>query len=155
MKTIILACILSCRTSFTCVLAFDSQLDEPGSISWLLVPDAALPPHGLPDPQQLAAAVSGGNLTGLGLLSGAGSNAPTGSIAVAAADMSVNTTVTGLQSETAYTLLLAARDAAAQAPNFMPQLRQLALVAPDVKPPAFTGAALHCHHRAPLVHVHC
>jgi hypothetical protein len=53
--------------------------------------------------------------------------------------VNASTTATDLPSQTAYVLVLAARDAA-PVPNYVPQPVQLQLVAPDVTPPTFTGA---------------
>jgi hypothetical protein len=127
--------LLQHRTSFLCSLTFTAGLNEPGSISWLLAADAALPAQlQLPSPKQLMAADGTSRM-----FANATVQPPSGSSAVNSSAASTNTTLTGLVSETAYTLVLAARDAAVPAPNYLPQLRQLQLVAPDVTPPVFTG----------------
>eukprot|EP00882_Tetradesmus_deserticola_P023451 GHRQ01025518.1.p1 GENE.GHRQ01025518.1~~GHRQ01025518.1.p1 ORF type:complete len:118 (+),score=36.36 GHRQ01025518.1:526-879(+) len=52
--------------------------------------------------------------------------------------VNASTTAADLPSQTAYVLVLAARDAA-PVPNYMLQATQLQLTAPDVTPPTFTG----------------
>jgi hypothetical protein len=52
--------------------------------------------------------------------------------------VNASTTATDLPSQTAYVLVLAARDAA-PVPNYVLQPVQLQLTAPDVTPPNFTG----------------
>jgi hypothetical protein len=76
------------------------------------------------------------NLSALLPLAG---RAPTGAIQVPRAGAGGNTTLPGLPSETNYTLLLAARDVTQPSPNYLPRLQALALAAPDVTPPVFTG----------------
>jgi hypothetical protein len=53
--------------------------------------------------------------------------------------VNASTTAVDLPSQTAYALVLAARDAA-PVPNYVLQPIQLQLIAPDVTPPNFTGA---------------
>lgn len=53
--------------------------------------------------------------------------------------VNASTTAADLPSQTAYVLVLAARDAA-PVPNYVQQPIQLQLPAPDVTPPTFTGA---------------
>jgi len=61
---------------------------------------------------------------------------PTGTAQVQAPSAAANAAVPGLASETVYTLVLAARDAAPQA-NYIPAVVLLQLAAPDVRPPVF------------------
>lgn len=121
-----------------CSLAFSVSLNEAGSIAWAL-PMAANTSL-LPSPQQLLGAADPSQL----FLPG---STPKGSAQVPAAAALANATVVGLASQTAYTLVLSARDAAS-APNYIPVLVTVQLAAPDVRPPTFTGgrstAPHHC-----------
>lgn len=123
------------RTSYLCSLTFATRLNEPGNILWALLPYAQLPAS-LPTLQQVFNRSS--NISAV--LPGA---VATGSLA----STDTNTTVAGVGSDTVFVLVLAARDAAKAAdgspqPNYMPMLTQLALTAPDVTPPVFTGKLL-------------
>jgi hypothetical protein len=138
-------CLPFCfRTSYLCSMTFSVGLNEPGSIAWAL-PMAANTSM-LPTPQQLLGAVDPSQF----FLPG---STPKGSAQVPAAAALPNATVVSLASQTAYTLVLSARDAA-PALNYIPSLVTVQLTAPDVRPPAFTGGAkqaaqgftLHAHH---------
>lgn len=89
-------------------------------------------PLQLPSTQQLMAASSTSQLFPAG-------QPVSGNMVLPRAAVPANATLQGLPSETAYSLLLAARDTAQPQANYVPALTQLCLVAPDVKPPVFTG----------------
>lgn len=120
------------RTNFMCSIAFSARLNEPGSIAWVL-PLAANASNGsaLPTPEEMLGAADASRF----FLAG---DTPTGSMQAAVASALQNATLTGLASDTAYTLVLSARDAA-PLPNYIPEVMLLQLVAPDVRPPMFTG----------------
>jgi hypothetical protein len=125
------AAALHCRTSFLCSLSFTTQLNEPGNVAWVLplASNARLPD--LPGPVELLGASDGSQF----FVAGA---TPTGTMQMPTSAVRENATVTGLASETRYTLLLSAKDAAPVA-NYVPSLVLLNLTAPDVRPPVFTG----------------
>jgi hypothetical protein len=85
----------------------------------------------LPTPSQLQMAADASLL----FLAG---GTPYGPMQFPAAGSRANATVTGLASDTKYTLAVSARDAAPQA-NYIPSLVLLQLTAPDVRSPLFTG----------------
>lgn len=112
-------------------MTFSASLNEPGSISWAL-PLASNASHSqLPSSVQLLSAADPSQFFQTG-------RTPTGTAQVQAALAAANATVTGLASETLFTLVLAARDAAPQA-NYVPAVVLLQLAAPDVRPPVFTS----------------
>lgn len=138
------------RSNFTCSLAFQAAISEPGFAYWalLLLPPAATasaPPQAavLPAPADLlAAAAAGANLSVLfpNTTIMASGELPFAAISSSApASLTLDASAMNLRSQRSYLLVAAARDAAAPAPNVAPVLSQLPLVSPDVTPPAFTG----------------
>jgi hypothetical protein len=127
----LVAVIVRRRTTFLCSLAFSVSLDEPGSAAWVvaLASNASLPQ--LPFPAALVGAADASQF----FLAG---STPAGSMQLAAAGAPANASITGLASQTNYSLVLAAKDAA-PLPNYIPTLVVLPLAAPDVRPPVFTG----------------
>jgi hypothetical protein len=129
-----------CRSTFLCSLKFSTSLSEPGSIVWVL--PLATNTSRLPTPSQLQLA------TDASLFFLAGST-PYGPMQFPAAGAWANATVTGLASDTQYTMVVSAKDVAPQA-NYVPSLVLLQLTAPDVRPPLFTGrlagSAQHGEH---------
>jgi hypothetical protein len=122
------------RETFLCSIAFSAHLNEPGSIAWALPLAAnASNASALPTPTEMLGAADASRF----FLAG---HTPTGRMQALAAGVLQNATVTGLASDTAYTMVLSARDAA-PLPNYIPQLKLVQLVALDVRPPLFTGAS--------------
>jgi hypothetical protein len=152
---VFVAAAVPCRTSFLCSISFTTQLNEPGSVAWALPLSTNASVAALPSPVQLLDASNGSQFFVPG-------TTPVGSMQMPAATVVGNATVTGLASETRYTLAMSAKDAA-PLENYISSLVLLNLTAPDVRPPLFTGKwrptacyAAHCHrhmyrHACPAV----
>ena len=120
------------RTTYTCAAAFTATLNEAGSVRWVLLPsDAPWPSPALNASDVLTAT----NMSAL--------------FPAAIADGQDTGTVIqgdnqGLPSQSSYLLVAAAQDASG---NVQELLSNLSFVAPDVRPPLFTGiASFHFTH---------
>lgn len=122
---------MHCRTGFLCSISFTTQLNEPGSVAWVLPLSSNASVGDLPGPVHLLDAADGSQFFVPG-------TTPAGTMQMPTSTEVENATIAGLASETRYTLLMSAKDAAPVA-NYIPSLVLLNLTAPDVHPPVFTG----------------
>lgn len=118
---------VACRVTYTCSVTFNTTLNEPGFVRWVLLPNAS-PPAVLPTPQAM---ISTDNQTDMypAIIATANNSALVTSTSVTALpSMPANTTD--------YAIYGAARDTAG---NVVSYLTNVTFVVPDITPPHFLG----------------